>query len=176
MKKMLFFILIVLVFIQIQVFAEGSRETDAVQNGREVRKDDCLFSWEINDELLTVTMSAPASGWIAIGFSPTSVMKDANIIIAYVKKGEVFYRDDYGDSLFSHKPDTEGMGENNITEVSGFEENKKTSVTFTIPLDSGDKRDKALVAGKSYKVIMAFSNKDDFNARHTQRFSFIASM
>ena len=53
-----------------------------------------------------------------------------------------------------------------------------TSISFTIPLDSGDALDKPLVPGVSYKVIVAYGpdGADEFGTYHGSRGSFEAEL
>lgn len=126
------------------------------------------MEWSIDGDQLEITASAPTTGWVAVGFGPSSAMKDANIIIGYVQDGEVNVRDDWGDGHISHRADTDLEGISNVTAISGAEENGFTELTFSIPLDSGDPYDKVLEQGETFKVILAFGpdDGDDFQGYH----------
>lgn len=115
---------------------------------------------------IEVSMQADTKGWVAIGFDPSSMMKDANFIIGYVKDGEVFLRDDFGVSTINHKPDTSLGGESNVTVIGGEETEKGTSIQFRIPMDSNDQYDTVLERGKEYTILLAFGNDDDFDRVH----------
>jgi hypothetical protein len=122
-------------------------------------------------DILHVTVRAPTEGWVSIGFDATVGMKDANIIIGYVKDDTVFIRDDYGVSPTSHAPDTDAEGKDNILYSGGFENEDYTEIRFGIPLDSGDKRDRALEKGKEYTILLAYGDDegDDFTSHHKKR-------
>lgn len=126
------------------------------------------LNWSFEDASIEILVSAPTTGWVAIGFEPSSAMKDANIIIGYVQDGEVFVRDDWGDGHISHSADTDLGGTSNVTEVSGSEVDGITEITFTIPLDSGDEYDRILGEGNTYKVILAYGpdDADNFQGFH----------
>ena len=126
------------------------------------------FKWQFHGDTLEVELSAPASGWVAVGFGATKAMKDANIIIGYVSNGQTFIRDDFGVSSTSHKADTDLGGTNDIIEYSGTEANGTTTLKFKIPANSGDKYDVAITKGQSYKVILGYSNSDDFTSFHAK--------
>ena len=129
--------------------------------------------WEVDGATLNVTVNAPTTGWVAVGFDPTSGMKDANFIIGYVDDGTVHIRDDYGTSRTGHGDDVGSGGEDNITNKSGTEAEGNTEISFTIPLDSGDSRDRALVVGNSYTVILGYGDNeaDDLTSYHKKRTS-----
>lgn len=117
---------------------------------------------------LLISISAPTTGWVSVGFEPSRVMKDADIYIGYVQDGEVFLRDDFGTGNTSHAPDTSLGGESSFTGLSGTEADGVTSITFTIPRNSGDSFDKVLAAGGSYKVLLGYGpdGSDDYTTYH----------
>ncbi len=140
-------------------------------NGGSITIDRITFTWKPEGGNLNATVKAPTTGWVAVGFDPATVMMDANLIIGYVKDEQVFIRDDYGNSLFGHAADVTGGGQDNVTNKRGTEEGGATEISFTIPLDSGDERDRKLVAGETYKVLFAYGpdNADNFKTRHKVR-------
>ncbi len=134
-----------------------------------VAEADVTFQWRIADSRLHVVLSAPTKGWVAVGFNPTKGMQDANLIIGYVKDGEATVRDDYGTWLTSHESDEALGGTSDVLLVGGSESDQGTEISFSIPLDSGDDKDRALVAGQEYGIIVAFGNSDSFTAIHRKR-------
>lgn len=129
---------------------------------------------QVEEEMLQVALSAETTGWISIGFDPSRMMADANIIIAYVEDGELSIADDYGTGPMSHDRDTAHGGTNDIVAATGREEEGVTSVEFAIPLESGDDLDKPLAAGNTYLVLVAHGpdGADDFTTYHANRGSF----
>ena len=134
-------------------------------------KDDFTIKWKIEGSTISVKVSAPTSGWVAVGFDPTSRMKDANIVIGYVENGEVFIRDDYGSATTAHEADTAAGGTDNLSNTSGTETNGTTEIAFTTPLNSGDSKDRALTEGTAYTIIMAYGSSDSFIIKHSTRTS-----
>ena len=133
-----------------------------------VEKKGIKFYWRISDNYFDVKVSAKCKGWISVGIDPTVKMKDADIVIAYIKKGKVFAQDNYGIAPVYHKPDVELGGVDNVINLIGKEENGITEIAYSIPINSGDKYDKIIKTGK-HRIILAFSNKDDFSSRHKVR-------
>ncbi len=140
-------------------------------NGGSVTIDRITFTWKPEGGNLNATVKAPTTGWVAVGFDPAMAMRDANLIIGYVKDGRVFIRDDYGSALTGHDADVNGGGRDNVTNKRGTEEGGATEIDFTIPLDSGDERDRKLVVGQTYKVLFAYGpdGADDFTVQHQTR-------
>ncbi|MBD3370896.1 hypothetical protein GF402_11125 [Candidatus Fermentibacteria bacterium] len=134
--------------------------------------DDVTFEWMVDDSLaeLNSRITAPTSGWVAVGFDPTSFMSEANLIIGYVSAGSTSIRDDFGTGQTSHDADTTLGGTHDIVLVKGSEGSDpiQTQIEFRIPMDSGDDYDKALVEGTTYAVIFAYGSNgaDDFSSGH----------
>jgi len=114
-----------------------------------------------------VTVGAAVTGWVAVGFDPSSRMKDANFLIGYVKNGVAFARDDFGVSSISHQEDAKIGGKNDLISFSGTEADKYTTMTFVIPRDSGDSKDHPLNAGP-HTVILGASNSDSYTGFHNK--------
>ncbi len=141
------------------------------QGYNEITAEGITLQWKISGSFLEVVLSAPTDGWVAVGFDPTSLMKDANIIIGFVKDGTPVVRDDFGSWYTSHDADESQGGSNDVVIRSGSESGKKTEFSFALPLDSGDPLDRTLVEGKTYTVILAYGTVDDFTTRHKKRTS-----
>ena len=156
-------------------FARGNGE-DGAEGGLEVMEGfeqvvvaGVDVQWQVDGGNLNVQITSGSTGWVALGFDPSSRMKDANIIIGYISDGDVFIRDDFGVAAVKHESDAELGGSEDITNVEGQEADGGTQISFTIPLDSGDDYDKPLVPGKKYKIIVAMGpdDADDFGTYHT---------
>jgi hypothetical protein len=170
----LFFCSLLLLFPSLSIFGSGNNEEQA-----EVVEDTSgslghqigpyLLKYTIEEELLSFTVTAPTTGWVAIGLNPSRGMKDANFIIGYVKEGETHIRDDYGTGMTSHASDESLGGSNDIQTYSGNEEGGKTTLTFTIPLASGDQYDGSIHIGEKNTLLLAYGKNDSFTGIHAHR-------
>ena len=161
-----------------------------IQNGCNNRKDEPLpvvpddslhrvdtsgirLEWSTVAGAMLVKVSAPTTGWVAVGYDPTPGMgmKDANIIIGYVLNDSAYFEDDYGSGPGSHASDVSGGGVDNCTAIDGHETAGRTELQLIIPLDSGDSFDRKLNVGETYKVILAYGedNADNFTGYHKFR-------
>ena len=184
--KRLVIMALVLVIVGSAVFAGAEEETDTSGSDAAMPATQMMdgyssaeaagvtVQWKVEGSSISVQMSAPTTGWIAVGFDPSRQMADANIIIGYVEGGEVFLSDDYGVGNVRHAPDVENGGTYDLTDVEGEEADGMTVLRFTMPLDSGDATDKPLVAGSTYKIIAAHGpdGADDYGTYHGSRGSF----
>jgi len=142
----------------------------AGQAWQEITVDGFTLRWAtVEGNNLAVQLNGPTTGWVAVGFDPTQMMLNANIIIGYVASGTPELRDDWGWQTTSHRDDTLLGGTSDLTVDGGFESGGSTEIHFTIPLDSGDAYDKALSPGGTYPIILARSadGQDNFTAPHS---------
>ncbi|MCI5144359.1 MAG: DOMON domain-containing protein [Candidatus Electrothrix sp. AR3] len=143
----------------------------AQEYDHETKVQNMSFSWKVDASELKVKLSAKTTGWVGVGFNPSSKMKDANFILGYVKKdGKVKISDEYGDSEHSHKTDKKLGGAKNVTLVDGSEKDGLTTVEFTLPLSSGEKTDTVIDPKGETVVLLAYGGaRDSFKAKHTFR-------
>lgn len=130
--------------------------------------DGVTLTMRLEPDSIHISLSAPTTGWVSVGFEPSRVMKDADIYIGYVADGVPRLRDDFGTGNTSHAPDTTLGGESSFSNLHGTESEGVTSISFTIARDSGDRFDKVLAAGRSYKVLLGYgpNGSDDFTTYH----------
>lgn len=150
---------------------DSTTEPEQGEEGwQEYSTGDFLFEWQFEDSpaSLRMRLTAPTTGWVSVGFDPTSMMEDANLLIGYVEGGTAHIRDDYGTGQFSHASDVSLGGTDDAEIISGSESSGETVLEFRIPLDSGDQYDKVLMQGTTYTLIFAYGQDgaDDFTSYH----------
>lgn len=128
------------------------------------------FEYRVTEDGLNLEgiMSAQTTGWVSVGFNPTFMMRDANIIIGYDDAGIGFIRDDWGTGNTSHVADISLGGTDDVTLLDSSEIDGMTMIHFTIPLDSGDEYDQPLEIGETYPVLLARgpNGANNFTAYH----------
>ncbi len=125
--------------------------------------------WSVIGDRIYVGMRSPGHGWLAVGFDPDGpMMRGADIVIGFVQDGQVFAKDDYGDTQVSHKPDTDLGGTDDLLELAGSEDEQGTTLEFTRPLETGDSYDKPIVPGEKF-VMLAYAEQDNWTAYHAKR-------
>lgn len=163
MNKVFKFLSVVVFLLSLTLISALDNKSNKVEDGG------MNISWEIVNSDVIFNISAPTLGWVAIGFEPTKMMKDADLIIGYVSEGEVFVQDHFAHKQTGHKSDISLGGKDNVKTISGEEADGRTTITFSIPLSSGDKYDKVLEVGKQYTIIFAYGKKDNFKSIHKYR-------
>lgn len=182
MKKLCIFLTLLMLSASL-IFASGGKEahveaSESVDAVTSASFDNISLAWEVSesgDEII-FTLSAKTTGWVAVGFDPSQIMKGAQFVIGYVNSGDVEIRDDFGNGMFSHAPDTGLGGTDDVRLISGREEDEWTQIVFALPIQSGDNNDVPLTLGEKHKILLAFGpdNKDDFRTTHSFRTSFEA--
>jgi len=162
------FIAIVMCF---SVFAASAAQDSLITKSKDttfktVKAGKFTFSYKIDGKNLAATVSCKTQGWIAVGFNPKSIMQGANLIMGSVVDGKALLSDEFGTDTYSHKPDTAIGGKNNIISGDCTQASGVTTLSFTIPLDSGDPMDVKLVPGSKVKLIFATGATNDIRKKH----------
>ncbi len=162
MKKNLFLIFTVVIFSLMQpVFAFS------MEYLHKLEVKNMQFSWTVEGDKIHVKLSAKTTGWVGIGFYPEKKMGGANIIIGAVKNGKFKIEDHYANKSKGHSNDEKMGGKNDVLNPSGSEENGVTTISFTLPLDTGDKFDKPINPTGTSKIMLAHGKgRDSFKTRH----------
>lgn len=160
--KKYIFIVIALATMAITLFAETPWQQTSASG--------VVFEYRVTQDGLNLEgkLIGETTGWVAVGFNPTNVMRNANIVIAYVSGVNAVIRDDWGNSNTSHVSDTSQGGTNDVTLLSGNEAAGVTTIHFTIPLVTSDQYDRPMQIGSTYPVILArgANGADNFTGMH----------
>jgi len=123
--------------------------------------------WKNDSEHLYMALKGETTGWVAIGFKPTSRMKNADMVFGWVEDDKATVLDLYSTGSFGPHPPDEELGErNDLLEVGGKEEDGFTIIEFKRKMDTGDKYDKAFTPGGTIKFIWAMAGADSFTLKH----------
>ena len=167
--------LLVMMVAMAMVVAGGGKEEASVEAvGRSVSVgENWGFSWSFSEQEIIFDLTAPTTGWIAIGFNPERMMRGANYILAYVEQDQVHIRDDYGTGLTSHDADVNIGGTQDVRLISGSQTDGETTVRFALPRQSADAYDTDFIPGETYTVLLAYggSNANNFTSMHRRRTS-----
>lgn len=134
------------------------------------------FQWKVVGQMLQIKLTAPSEGWVAVGFNPSRMMKDADYKMGYVDGSTVVLEDHFGTGNISHKLDTDIGGSDDFELIGGFEKDGSTTIEFRMPLNSGDEKDSILREGDDVKVLLAYSNRDSLTRKHRRRSSIMIKL
>ncbi len=123
--------------------------------------------WKTDGEYLYMALVGKTKGWVAIGFEPTKRMKDADMVIGWVKDGKATVIDAYSTGETGpHPPDEKLGGRNDILSYGGSEKSGVTTIEFKRKLSTGDKYDKDLKLRTKIAFIFAMADEDMFTKKH----------
>lgn len=175
-------------FIAVMMFVVGSAAFAANLDGavtpgeysREVAVDKGNFKllWQVEGEKIFMAIEAKAPGWVAIGFEPTNIMANADMIFGIVGEGkDVQAIDAWSTGSFGpHPPDADQGGKNNIIGYAGSRKDGVVVFEFSRLLSTGDTYDKIIPRTGNFKIIWAYSASLKFNAMHSRAGSLTISM
>jgi DOMON domain len=127
------------------------------------------FQWRFSKDHLQCKATAPADGWVAIGFNIKNELSGTNLIMGAVEQDYVTIDDRFIVKPGDHQSIIDLGGSEALLQRSGKEENGITTISFSIPFSVNDKFHHNLYEGKEYYVLMAFSQEDDFQHHSTMR-------
>lgn len=134
--------------------------------------------WKIEGETVFMAIEAKSPGWVAVGFEPTNVMANSDMIFGLVGEGkDVQAIDAWSTGMFGpHPPDADQGGKNSILSFSGLRKDGNVVFEFSRLLSTGDKFDKIIPKTGNFKVIWAYGPNLQFNASHKRAGSVVLSM
>lgn len=126
-----------------------------------------VVSWRNDGDTLYMGLAGRAEGFVAIGFEPTQAMKDADMVMGWVSRGEATVLDLYSTGVYGpHPPDEELGGADDILEAGGREADGWTVIEFKRKMDTGDRFDRTLNPGQTVDIIWSMSSTDSLDIRH----------
>ncbi|MFX0087718.1 MAG: DOMON domain-containing protein [Candidatus Hodarchaeota archaeon] len=129
-----------------------------------------LFWEAIDSTSISIGILGKTTGWVAIGFDPSSQMLDADIIFAWVESnGTVVIFDAFSTNPTGgpHPPDTELGGSNDILDYNGSENETSTTIEFSRLFSTGDQDyDNDIPIEGDIVIIWAFGTSDSFSQYH----------
>jgi hypothetical protein len=130
---------------------------------------DYAISWSNDATYVYIGLKAKTTGWVAVGFGPETMMKNADMVMGYVADGKAQVDDTFSTGDFGpHPVDTQLGGTNDIIEPAVKVENGYTTVEFKRKLDTGDKYDKPLLKGTN-KILWAYGSEPRATLKHMSR-------
>lgn len=178
--RLLPFIMLILLAGSVAFAANIDGVISPLEYSREVTLDKGNFKilWQIEGETVFMAIEAKAPGWVAIGFEPTNVMANSDMIFGLVGEGkDVQAVDAWSTGIFGpHPPDVDQGGKNSILSFAGLRKDGNVVFEFSRLLNTGDKFDKVVPKTGNFKVIWAYGPNLKFNVSHKRAGSVVLVM
>jgi hypothetical protein len=154
-------------FVTADPLADGIVSDNEYAHTQSFDNENYQIHWTAINDTIHLGLVGKTTGWVGIGLKPSQMMKDADIILAGIADGSVYWTDAFSTGNFGpHPKDTELGGTDDIMNLSVSEENGVTCVEFTRKLDTGDPYDARLAVGENVPFLWAMSTDDDPAIKH----------
>lgn len=141
---------------------DGVISEEEYANSLSTNNGNFIFHWQFANEMMYFGLETTSQGWAAIGFEPTTRMKDADILLGGTENGVPYIYDMFSTGPTGpHPPDTDLGGTSDIIEYGAQEQAGGTVVEFSRRKDTGDSYDKVLTPGAEITIIWAHANTDE---------------
>lgn len=157
-----------------QAFAQTAPKVDGTIGAKEYAntmkdaKSGITVNWQIMGDTIYFGLTSSAKIWTGIGFNPTGDKKDGADMYMFMFNGGKFSAADMVMTKPKGEPkmDTKEGGKDNILASAGTLSGNSMVVEFSRKLNTGDKTDQVLNAGKSNKVLLAVSDNPNTTKAH----------
>ncbi|MEM6696990.1 MAG: DOMON domain-containing protein [Bacteroidota bacterium] len=136
-----------------------------------VERNGMTVKWKIKYERIHFEMEAPTDGWLAIGFNEKEGLVGTNLIMGAVKNNQVTMTDDFIVSFGNPQPIEKLGGSNQLSDQKGKEQEGRTTIVFSMPIEAADEFHIDLKKGKTIHLLIAYSTSDDFDHHSIMRTS-----
>ncbi|MFX1335427.1 MAG: DOMON domain-containing protein [Promethearchaeota archaeon] len=133
---------------------------------------DYQLNWQIEGDTIFVGIIGATTGWVAIGFNPSTAMKDADMVFGWVLADGMTVEiiDAYSTGINGpHPADTDQGGTTDILSFDGSESSGITTIEFSRLLITGDQYDNDIPTSGIYDIIWAMGPSDDFDIKHSTK-------
>ncbi|WP_421763479.1 DOMON domain-containing protein [Ekhidna sp.] len=135
---------------------------DIAQKFNSVERNGMKVAWEILGDRIFFKISAPTTGWIAIGLNESKELTGTYLIMGRVKNGNP--------EVIEHRTlcpgnyrSFENLGASTTIQlISGGQSRLSTWLGFSIPINKFSDYHKDVLASDGLNMLMAFSRHDDF--------------
>ena len=128
-----------------------------------------VFEYQMENDSLAINIKAPTKGWLGVGFNAKNDIVGSDLLQFSVRNKKAICSDQFVVGFQDHPEDAVLGGSSNISLLDAQEKNGWTSISFKIPLYSGDRFDFQHQSGKDCWLILAYSLDDDFNHHSVMR-------
>jgi hypothetical protein len=134
-----------------------------------IRKNGMEVNWVYRDDRVQFKIKAPKTGWVAIGFNESDQLENTYLIMGSVVGDLVTVKEHFVVMPGDYRS-IETFGAPILVDaIDGIENREGTMVEFSLPIKAIDFYRKDLGPGKSYFLLMAYSQEDDFQHHSAMR-------
>lgn len=133
--------------------------------------------WSVREDRIYFGLKAPTQGWVALGLnSGVPLMRGADILIGYVKDGQLYLEDSYANSRIGHQTDIQLGGRNDVHDRASTQDEGGTIIEFSRRLDTGDRFDRPIRPAEKLMILLAYGQSDDLISYHDRMRALMANI
>ncbi|MBX2815608.1 MAG: hypothetical protein KTR24_06415 [Saprospiraceae bacterium] len=142
---------------------------DSQNYERTVHKNGMRVHWQYQDSVVAFTMTAPTTGWLAIGFTEGRTLVDMYLLVGRMRLGAPEVREHWTAQPGQYQDLVQQGFPCSLSQVHGIERRRSTELRFTVPVDPLHDKAKPLTRGTPYNLVLAYSMEDDFQHHSIMR-------
>ena len=136
---------------------------------KEITVKGMKFSYQLLGNEIEITLEAPTTGWIGIGFNDQNSIVKSDLLLFHVIRDKVEALDMHVIGFGNPKKDLSLGGTMDIKKLKGKEENGTTKIQFSLPFPSEDVYDFKHSINEQFWLILAYSTHDEFDHHSRMR-------
>ncbi len=134
-----------------------------------VQRNGMKVIWEYRQSRLFFEMTAPTDGWVAIGFNTSEDIIGNYLLMGQVVDGRAKVVEHYTLSPGHYESFSAMRVAASVKDVEGVENERNTTLKFSVPITPANSYAKRLDEGTSYILLLAYSQEDDFQHHSMMR-------
>ncbi|MCD6100128.1 MAG: hypothetical protein DRP88_00230 [Candidatus Neomarinimicrobiota bacterium] len=149
------------VFVVILLFPTMCTKEKSLYGNYEKLSENFYLYWNVRNDTVDFKIVAKTNGWVALGFQPIDELKEADIVLGYVKNEVVYLSDGFNLGRdWNHIPDVVLGGKNDIIDFRGKEQNDLTIIEFSRKADTSDQFDKKINLNGFNRIVWLIGKGD----------------
>ncbi|PCE66630.1 DOMON domain-containing protein [Sediminicola luteus] len=138
---------------------------------KSVQVKNMTVHWSHETERVNFVIQAPTQGWVAIGFNEKPGLSGTYLLMGRINGHKVEIVEHFTLRPGDYRPLTTFGAPISVSETAGHENEKLSTVRFSLPHQPKSPYQKNLKPGKSYHLLLAYSQEDDFKHHSIMRTS-----
>lgn len=154
----------------------GTKGEGTFQAGKQIEKNGMHLIWRHSHDSIHLEMSAPSTGWLAIGFNSSADLAGTYLLMgrlsnnrAEVVEHSIIQPGDYRSFSVMGFPGC-------VKNIRGEEKRGTTRISFSLPNKPENLLQKDLREGNRYHLLLAYSVDKDFRHHSLMRTSIIITL
>ncbi len=131
-----------------------------------------VFKWAVREQWLFCEMRGPLQGWIAVGINTIPGLKGTNLIMGAFQDGAPVISDRHVVAVGDHQSVQRLGGTERAVLMEATQDESGVRIQFKLPLRATDEWHHTLEKGRTYHLLMAYSQDPDFGHHSAMRKHF----